>query len=151
MRPFKFRAQAALELRRREHDETLRRRAAAEAALVAADRAVEAAEEVIAAADLERAALMQGAVVEYARVQWHQAWRIRCIEEKTQLQARRAQRDQELQLATLDVSQTHRRVRSLERLREHAVAAWTLATQQEERKTMDALAASRFVQEGEYR
>jgi hypothetical protein len=39
MRPFKFRAQVALELRRREHDEALRNRAAAETALAAADAA----------------------------------------------------------------------------------------------------------------
>lgn len=151
MRPFKFRAQAALELRRREHDEALRQRAVAEAALAAADQAVAAAEQAIAAADQERAALMRGPVVEYARVQWHQAFRVRCVEERAQLQARRTERDHALQLATHAVSQTHRRVRSLERLRDHAVAAWTLAAQLEERKLMDALAASRFVQEGDYR
>jgi hypothetical protein len=151
MRPFTFRAQAALELRRREHDEALRRRAAAETALLSADQAVDAAAATLVTADRERAALMRDAVVEYARVQWHQAWRARCVDEQSRLQALRAQRDQELQLATHAVSQTHRRVRSLERLREHALAAWHLGAQQEERKAMDALAASRFVQEGDYR
>src|SRR3954467_4897920 len=137
MRPFKFRAQAALELRRREHDEALRRRAVAQAALAAADQAIAAAQDVIAAADRQRAALMRESVVEYAQVQWHHVWRARCVEEQAQRLRDRTQRDQELQLATQYVSQTHRRVRSLERLREHAVAAWTLAAQQEERKTMD--------------
>jgi flagellar biosynthesis chaperone FliJ len=146
MRPFTFRAQAALELRRRQHDEALRQRATAFVALVSADAAVTAAQDAIAAADRERAALMQGAV-EYVRVQWHQAYRLRCLEERTQLQARRTQRDQELQQATQHVSQTHRRLRSLERLREHALTAWMRAAQQDEQKTMDALAASRFVQE----
>jgi flagellar biosynthesis chaperone FliJ len=147
MRPFEFRAQAALELRRREHDDALRRRAAAEAALAAAEAAIADAEAVIVAADHQRAALIREPVVEYARLQWHQAWRLRCVHERTQLQARRSERDQELQQATLHVSQTHRRVRSLERLREHAQAAWARAEQHEERKTMDALATSRFVQE----
>ena len=91
--------------------------------------------------------LMGGAVVQYDRVQWHQAWRTRCLGERTQLQAARTQRERELQQATLHVSQTHRRLRSLERLREHALAAWMRAAQQDEQKTMDALAASRFVQE----
>jgi len=147
MRPFKFRAQAALDLRRREHDEALRRRAVTEAALVAADQAIAEAGKTIAAADQERAALMKGTVVEYSRLQWHQAWRARCLEERAQLQARRTQREEDLQQATLYVSQTHRRLRSLERLREHALAAWMRAAQQDEQKTMDALAASRFVQE----
>jgi len=151
MRPFQFRAQAALELRRREHEEALRRRAVAQAALAAAGEAVAAAQDGIVAADGECAAMMRAPVVEYARVQWHQAWRARCVEERARLEVRRTQRDQELQLATQYVSQTYRRVRSLERLREHALAAWMLAAQQDERKTMDALAASRFVQEGEYR
>jgi hypothetical protein len=151
MRPFKFRAQAALELRQREHDEALRRRAVAEAALAAADQAVAAAADAIGAADQERTALMRQSVVEYARVQWHHAWRARCVEERVQLETRRSQRHHDLQLATQYVSQTHRRVRSLERLREHALAAWMLAAQHEERKTMDALATSRFVQEEEHR
>jgi len=95
--------------------------------------------------------MLRAPVVEYSRMQWHQAWRARCVEERLQLEVRRTQRDDELQLATQDASQTYRRVRSLERLREHALAASMLAARQDERKTMDALAASRFVQEGDYR
>lgn len=151
MRPFKFRAQAALDLRRREHDDALRRRATALAALAAADEAIASADGIIAAADEQRAALMQEAV-EHRHLQWHQAWRTRCVEERLLLQARRAKHDEELQQATEHVSLTFRRVRSLERLREHAIAAWNRSALEEERKTMDALAGSRwFVQEGETR
>ena len=148
MRPFKFRAQVALELRRREHDEALRKRAAAETALTAADAAIASAEGVIVAADEQCAAAMTG-VVEYSLIQWHRAWRVRCVEERTRLQGRRAQHDQELRRAADHVYHTHRRVRSLERLREVALTQWLRAEQQDERKTMDALAASRFVREGD--
>ncbi len=148
MRPFRFRAQVALELRRREHDEALRRRAAAEIALGAADAAVASAEAAIAAAD-ERCAAVMAETVEHSRIHWHRAWRVRCVEERTGLQTRRAQHDLELRQAAEHVSHTHRRVRSLERLREHALEKWVRAEQQDERKTMDALAASRFVREGD--
>jgi len=148
MRPFRFRAQVALELRRREHDEALRRRAAAEIALGAADAAVASAEAAIAAAD-ERCAAVMAETVEHSRIHWHRAWRVRCVEARTRLQARRVQHDLELRRAAEHVSHTHRRVRSLERLREHALAQWVRGEQQDERKTMDALAASRFVREGD--
>jgi len=148
MRPFKFRAQVALELRRREHDEALRNRAAAETALAAADAAIASADGVIVSADEQSAAVMTGAI-EYSQIHWHRAWRVRCVEERTGLQTRRAQHDLELHQAAEHVSHTHRRVRSLERLREHALEKWVRAEQQDERKTMDALAASRFVREGD--
>jgi flagellar biosynthesis chaperone FliJ len=146
MRPFRFRAQAALDLRQREHDEALRHRARAQAALDAADAAIAEAEAVIVAAERELASVMGGAL-EHSRIEWHRSWRSRCVQERTLLLTRRTQQDQELQQAAQQVSDTHRRLRSLERLREHAVVAWNRTGQQEERKTMDALAASRFVQE----
>ncbi len=148
MRPFKFRAQVALELRRREHDEALRNRAAAETALAAADAAIASADGVIVSADEQSAAVMTGAI-EYSQIHWHRAWRVRCVEARTRLQARRVQHDLELRRAAEHVSHTHRRVRSLERLREHALAQWVRGEQRDERKTMDALAASRFVREGD--
>ena len=148
MRPFKFRAQVALELRRREHDEALRNRAAAETALAAADAAIASADGVIVSADEQSAAVMTGAI-ECSQIHWHRAWRVRCVEERTRLQTRRAQHDLELRQAAEHVSHTHRRVRSLERLRQHALEKWVHAEQQDERKTMDALAASRFVREGD--
>lgn len=148
MRPFKFRAQVALDLRRREHDEALRKRAVAETAVAADDAAIASADGVIVAADEQSAAAMTAAG-EYSQIHWHRAWRVRCVVERTRLQARRAQHDLELRRAAEHVSHTHRRVRSLERLREHTLAQWMRAEQQDERKTMDALAASRFVREGD--
>ena len=146
MRPFRFRAQAALELRRRQHDDALRTRAVAETALAAADAAIASAEGVIAVADEQSAAAMTGAM-DHSQIPWHRAWRLRCVEDRTRLQARRAHHHRELHRAAEHVSHTHRRVRALERLREHSVARWLRAEQQDERKTMDALAASRFVRE----
>src|SRR5690242_18003735 len=98
MRPFRFRAQAALELRRREHDQALRRRAAAETALAAADAAVASAEGAIVAADEQCAAAMTDAI-EHSQIHWHRAWRLRCVEERARLQARRVQHDRDLRQA----------------------------------------------------
>ena len=44
---------------------------------------------------------------------------------------------------------THKRVRSLEQLRDDALSAWRQAASREEMKTMDALATSRFTRRKE--
>jgi flagellar biosynthesis chaperone FliJ len=48
------------------------------------------------------------------------------------------------------VATTHQRVRSLERLHDHALAAWRRDAEREDRKTMDGLAATRFTRRKDF-
>ena len=59
-------------------------------------------------------------------------------------EARRDARDKDVREATAEVSRSRQRVRSLERLRELAFAAWERESRRSDQRTMDALAAVRF-------
>jgi hypothetical protein len=144
MRPFRFGAEAALQLRRRQHEQALVRQASAERAVIAADRAVAAAADAVRGAD---ARLMHapGSSVDLSQRQWEVSWRARCVRERDRLSGQRQERLIELQDARDRAGQAHRQVRSLERLRERAFLDWTQLAELEERKTMDALAVSQYV------
>ena len=144
MRPFRFCAEAALQLRRRQHERALVDQASAERAVIEADRAVEAATETVRRAD---ARLMHaaGSSVDLSQRLWQVSWRVRCVRERERLSAQRQERLIELQDARDRAGQAHRQVRSLERLRERAFLDWTQLAELEERKTMDALAVSQYV------
>jgi hypothetical protein len=144
MRPFRFCGEAALQLRRRQHERALVHQASAERAVMEADRAVAAATETVRSAD---ARLMHaaGASVDLSQRQWQVSWRVRCIRDRERLSAQRQERLIELQDARDRAGQAHRQVRSLERLRERAFLDWTQLAELEERKTMDALAVSQYV------
>jgi hypothetical protein len=144
MRSFRFSAEAALQYRRRQHDAALARQAAAERALIDAERAVSHAGETVRGADARLADATRESLAA-ARLLWHLAWRARCVGEREQLDAQRRQRSLELEQARQVVNESRRRVRSLERFRENALLGWTQLVQLEDRKTMDALAASQFV------
>ena len=144
MRSFRFSAAAALAYRRRQRDAALARQASAERALMEAERAVGSASDTVGRADAQLADATRQSL-EASRLLWHLAWRARCVGAREQLDAQRQQRSLELEQVRQVVNEAHRRVRSLERLRENALQGWTELVQLEERKTMDALAASQFV------
>ena len=57
--------------------------------------------------------------------------------------------EKELRRASVDVSRSHQRVQSLERLHDLAFAEWQRETDRVERRTMDELASLRFTRREE--
>jgi flagellar export protein FliJ len=144
MRAFRFRAEVALQLRRREHEQALVVLAKAQDAHTVAARALETAEQSVHDADAELAkALTNPAPLRPPG--WYRSWRVRCVADVTRARQHLSERRAAVQDATKTVAETFKRVRALERLREKAVAAWQLDAHREEQKSMDALAASKFV------
>jgi flagellar biosynthesis chaperone FliJ len=143
MRPFRFRADIALQLRRREHDQAVAHLARARGALAAAESAVDEAARAITEVDAALAADAARAAP-HARRLWYQSWRLRWTVERDRRNEQRGTRANELHDAEAVVRRTHQRVRSLERLHDLSLAAWRRAADQEERKAMDAIATARF-------
>jgi flagellar export protein FliJ len=149
MRQFRFRAEAALQLRRREHDQALVHLARMQTALVAAEHAVADALNAMRAA-AESLADAMGAPAGNVPLEWYRSWRVRCAAEHDVLVRRRVEHEAEVERAARAVMVTHKRVRSLELLHDNALAAWHREAAAEDRKTMDALAGSRFIQRKEF-
>jgi hypothetical protein len=143
MRPFRFRAQAALQLRRREHDHALAHLARTQTALTAAQDLVDAADLAIREAESRLTDTMRAPTAQ-VQLDWYRSWRGRCRAERERCEHQRVAREAEMREATKVVSITHQRVRSLERLHDHALTAWRRAADQEELKIMDSLGATRF-------
>ena len=143
MRPFRFRAQAALQLRRREHDQALAHQALAQTALASAQDLVDAADRAVREADAGLAAMIQTPTSQ-VQLDWYRSWRVRCRAERERGEEQRQAREVDVREAAKLVSTTHQRVRSLERLHDHALAAWRRAADKEEMKLMDALGTARF-------
>jgi len=148
MRPFRFRAEAALQMRRREHDRALVMLARAQAAFVAAQQGVEAAQKTIEHADRELQQAMQTPDPQLP-LGWYRSWRLKVREDHRAAEARRDARDKDVREAAGEVSRSRQRVRSLERLRELAVAAWERESRRSDQRTMDALASMRFARRDE--
>jgi hypothetical protein len=148
MRPFRFRAEAALQLRRREHERALVMLAHAQAALIAAERYVEEAAKAVRDADreLEHAMLIPDPQLPLG---WYRSWRVKVREDRRAAEARRDARDQDVREATTEVSRSRQRVRSLERLRELALTAWEREFRRSEQRTMDALGSTRYARRAE--
>lgn len=147
MRSFKFRAQAAIQVRRREHDQALVRLAQAQAALEVAERSLEEADRALNEADNHLRAAMQ-APVSQAPLEWYRSWRVRRSGEWQQCERFCRAREIDVEQATMHVNTTRLRVRSLERLHEIALVSWRREAHLDDQKTMDALAALRFTRRG---
>ena len=148
MRPFRFRAEAALQMRRREHDRALVMLARAQAALVAAEQGVEAAANAVDDADRGLQQAMQTPSPQLP-LGWYRSWRLKVRDDHRAAEARRDARDKDMREATAEVSRSRQRVRSLERLRELDLAAWQRESRRSEQRTMDSLAALRFAPQDE--
>jgi flagellar export protein FliJ len=148
MRPFRFRAQAALLLRRREHDQALVSLARAQTAVAVAHRSGEEADAAVRDID-ERLKEATRSPVAGCPLAWYRSWRLRCQADRELREQHRQACQVELRNATSAAQTTQKRVRSLEQLRDDALAAWHQAASREEQKTMDALATSRFTRRKE--
>ena len=143
MRPFKFRAQAALELRRRQDE-------AAQRALAIASAACHMAEERVVLAGTALAEAQRGArdgfrsVTDAHELIWQGNWilglerdvaRTRQVLEDRRIEERRA----------AEIAQHARmQVRVLERLKDRAFQAWKLEVQRSEQKALDELGSLQF-------
>ena len=143
MSTFRFRAQPALDLRRRELEAAQRDLARAEW-----DRA-KAAEAVESAARAEREAREQGG--EHAReaktatdLQWYRFWILRLEHERRSAGARLAAREADVTKAAAACMRAKQRCESLERFREKARQAFDRKEADAERKLIDELATLRY-------
>src|SRR5262245_5983970 len=143
MRPFRFRADAALQLRRREHDRALVMLAHAQAALRAAQQRVEQADRALDDADERLREAMQTPNPQLP-LGWYRSWNVRMREDRRACQERCRAREKEVETATAAASRSQQRVRSLERLHDLAFSAWQREAERVEQKTMDQLASLRF-------
>jgi flagellar export protein FliJ len=143
MRPFRFRARAALQLRRRQHDEALAALARAQADLARALQRVQEAERAVREADEQFQSALARPDGEVP-LDWYRAWRTRLANDRERCVQDCRAREADVSQAAAHVATTRKRVRSLERLHDNALAAWKQQLGHEEQKTMDSLATLRF-------
>lgn len=144
MRPFAFRAQAAIELRRRQYDEARRVLARASLNLRAAqDVWNEARARLAGAREQWGREMTQG--IDRARSQWYRFWMVRLEYESTVCSSAVSARERDVTLASAACLETQQRLEALERFRDKAQHAWERAAAAEEQKQIDALATLRHV------
>jgi flagellar export protein FliJ len=144
VKPFRFRAQAAIDLRQREYDDARRVLARASLDLRAAEEVYTEAEARIIAAREQGARNMRG-TIDTARWQWHQSWILRLEHERAVCAADVAARESDVARASLAAQKARQRVEALERFRDKARRAWDHAVTAEEQKQIDVLATLRHV------
>jgi flagellar biosynthesis chaperone FliJ len=144
MARFRFRAQAALDLRRRQDEEAQRALADARQATRKAQAALAHEEEVLAET-LERGRLEEASAQDTTRAVWYRNWMRR---QRGVIEAARAameeRRTAEREMAARAVV-ARRKLRALERLRERLWTAYLDAERRAEQKEMDVLGGLRFL------
>lgn len=144
MASFRFRAQAALELRRRQLDVARRELAEMERvrdeARARVDRASAVLDEARQAGSAQ--AHRAGPITEW---HWYRIWILRLEHERTAEQAALRARETAVQRARQACAAARQRYESLERFREKAREAFDAAETAAERKLVDELATSRFL------
>lgn len=144
MGPFQFRAEAALDLRRKQEDQARR-------ALADAQTEHEAAQARAVAADIlaRRAAdefmTSQQRGTEAWRLSWHQSWITKLRLEADACQRATAISAATVERATASVIVAHQRRRTLERLRDRARRRYDIEATRQHTREMNALAGLRFV------
>ena len=143
MRAFKFRAQAALDLRTRQLQEMQRQLARAEGVRDAARLRLAQAD-----GDLERAraqaAEAQRSSAPVTELEWYRFWILRLVHERGAHAAMLAAREQDVARATAACVAANQRRESLDRFKDKARAAHDAAQQAAEMKLIDELATRRF-------
>ena len=143
MRPFQFRAQVALDLRRKQEDEARRELADARTAHEAAQaRAVAADLGARNAADEFVAAQRHG--TEAWRLAWHQSWITKLRLEADACQRATAISAATVERATASVITAYQRRRTLERLRERARRRYDTEAARQHSRDMNDVATQRF-------
>ena len=143
MAGFKFRAQPALDLRRREYEAAQRVLARADAERQHAHARYEAAERAAAQARHDADEAVRAAPIG-ADSEWYRFWIVRLDRECGTANARLEQHDALLAQARASCLQARQRCEALERLREKAYAAYQARIDTAEKKIIEDLATQRF-------
>jgi flagellar export protein FliJ len=144
VRPFRFRAQAALDLRQREYDAARRVLARAETDLRAARHMLVEREQALENARTQ-CANAQAHAGPATQLQWYRFWIVRLEQERASQATVVAAREREAAAASAACLRARQRLESLERFKQKASDAWERAVLAEERKELDTLATLRFV------
>jgi flagellar export protein FliJ len=141
--PFTFRAQPALDVRRRELDTRRRELATAEWELRAARQHFTEAEQTLRDAhDRARDTLRHAGVEQYV---WHRVWIDRVERAKAAHAVSVAQRQDDVAKAAATCRKAKQRVDAMEKLKDKARSAWEHEARLREQRELDALATMRFV------
>lgn len=141
---FTFRAQPALDLRRREFDARRRALATAEMEFHAAEQKYrEAVREVTDARAAAEAAMADATSV--APIEWHRVWNVRLERARDAHAAAVTEARAAVEAAMAACHAARQRLEALERLKEKAREAWDQAARMTERREADALATMRYV------
>jgi flagellar export protein FliJ len=141
---FRFRAQAALDLRRKQDEEAQRELGVARHATAAADRALQH-ERTTLENGLARARDEEGRAWDTARAIWYRNWIKLQKERIAAAEAMLERRRGEERSAAERAMTTRRKLRSLERLRDRNWKAHQTAELKAEQKEFDMLGGLRFV------
>lgn len=142
MRPFVFRAKAALDLRRQRHDDAKRDLAAASAAEARAASALDASREHHHRA-LDEAREAEATATDTVTMVWHRNWITSQQRDVARRQEELNHRRDDAQIARERATRTHVDVRVLEKLKERARRTYDVAVSREEQKAIDWLAVLR--------
>jgi flagellar export protein FliJ len=144
MRPFRFRPQAALDLRIKQEEHALGALAVAQTAFATATvRTTAAIDNAVAAADAFASAQREG--MDGSHIAWHRSW---IVKQRLEVDARRrevAVSAAGVEGATASVRTAHQRRRTLERLRERAGKKYQHDVLHEATKEMTLLAGLRYL------
>jgi len=144
VKAFKFRAQAALDLRDRELTEAQRQLARVEEVRDAARRRLEAADAEAQQAR-DRATEAHRTTNDASALQWYRFWILRLDHERKAHAAALAAREKDVAQATAACVVARQKRESLDKFRQKAKAAHEQAQLADEMKVIDELAARRFV------
>ena|SRR5688572_16723484 len=144
MSKFRFRAQAALDLRIREHDVARKALAAAELAHGGALAALDEATVAVAQAGTQAAEAMT-AGDSGPQLEWYRSWIVGLRNQRATRAAEVTRRERDVTKARAACIAAKQRLDALERLRDDARHAWERAMHAKEQREIDALATMRFV------
>ena len=144
MRPFRFRLEVALDLRRREDADAQRARSVAFLTLQAAEADMRAADTSLHDA-MTRAAEEQTRGSDGTALAWHRNWIARWRIVTSERRSVVVERQAALQAADAKAREARRRFKSLDRLRERAWDAYVAERRRIEQQDMDAFGVMRHV------